>query len=157
MRQIIISFILLCSIQIFPQSKNYDIQIKYKLTRTESFVVGDKPGHTLSAVEGNGTVLLDGSESGELKASFISDYTKGTGEFLAYYLITTEDKSILTLKAEGKTTNKGSLFSFDADVNVESGTGQFSSFKGTGKLKGERKAVIEKGSEVELFIKLVLD
>jgi len=157
MKLLFLILLIFTSSILFSQEKNLEIQIKYKLTRTESFVVGDKPGHILSAVEGNGTVMLDGSETAELKASFTSDYTKGSGDFLAYYIITAEDKSILTLKAMGKTINKGSSFSFDANITIENSSGKFASYKGTGKLKGERKAVIEKGSEVELYINLTLN
>ncbi len=156
MKKLLALLLLLAVTNIFSQDKNLDIKIKYKLTRSESFVVTDKPGHILASAEGIGTAEIN-SETVQLKSTFNTDYTSGSGDFLVYYTLTSEDNSMLTLKGTGRTTYNVAEYKFEGKVVVDNGTGKFSSFKGSGSLKGIRKSIIEKGSEAEISILIQLD
>lgn len=156
MKTILFLIVLICSVTSFAQDKNLDIKIKYKLTRFESFSIDDKPGHILATSEGTGTAEIN-TETAKLKSTFNTDYVKGTGDFLVYYTLTAEDNSMLVLKGTGKTTNNNGIYNFNGKVIVESGTGKFETYTGSGTLTGSRKSNIERGSEAEIEILIKLD
>jgi hypothetical protein len=146
---------------IFAMPAKADETLKYRavyhVLAAQSHDVGDVDGHTITLTHTSGLASFpDGSVATENIVGTV-DYTKGSGQFVLYVVLTLNDGSVLWYKQNGMGTIQGTKSNLRGTITVVGGKGRFEGAKGDGSATGERLQTLAAGaliySDITLNVK----
>ena len=126
--------------------------MRYQIFSNDYLMINDTLNHKIGKAAGTGSAQFNDGANAAVKVFFIYDYINGNGDFTEYYILTFQDNSTLTIKAQGKSlgSTDESMPLFSAQVVVTGGTGTYAGYQGSGSFTGSRKEFLENGSMVKL-------
>ena len=130
-----------------------DETLKYRqfthVTNAQTIDVGDVDGHLLGVNRQSGIASFPDGAVATVYFTTLSDYTKGSGPFLASYNnITFEDGSVLWTKSLGTVVAEGNKSIVKGTLTVIGGKGRYAGATGDGTFSGVRLAPLATGADL---------
>jgi hypothetical protein len=151
---LVIISVFLITFTCYSQTEKIHFGIKYSVKSHQFLMVNDIPNHKMGLASGTGVAFMKDERTANVDVFFIYDYINGAGTFFENYVVHMSDSSLITIKAEGNTYGDEYNPMFTANVTITNGTGSYSGIKGTGKMTGDRKAVLNETTIINLYFDL---